>query len=411
MDPTSLPALEPLEIHSGMVLGTRRSPRGTPPAAEEPLPVRRALEELMRPALEASPCMVAFSGGRDSSAILAVATMVARKHGLPDPIPLTFRYQDHPRTWETEWQELVVRHLGLGDWKIIDFQAEFDVLGPMARSILSRHGLFWPPNSHTTVPMLEAASGGSLLTGNGGDEVFRSVVKVKTMTPLQVLRTMPPHRALMVGVVNSLPLRWKILAQYHHGLRFPWLRPRARREVHRRFVENSVQRQRGDHHYLERLADSRYLELQQGIVSALTREVDVDLVEPFFEPLFLRALLAETPEAGFANRNAAMEHFFGELLPRTVMERTTKAVFTESFWGVDSRAFARDWDGSGLDPALIHVERLRDEWLRRKPDMRSATAIQAAWLASRAAQGADSTYFHTQNGPPGIEPPIARRVH
>ena len=356
----------------------------------------------MRPALEASPCMVAFSGGRDSSAILAVATEVARRNGLPDPIPLTFRYGDHPRTWETEWQELVVRHLDLRDWRVLDFRAEFDVLGPMARSILRRHGLFWPPNSHTTVPMLEAAAGGSLLTGNGGDEVFRSVVKVKTMTPLQVIRSMPPHRALMVGVVHSLPLRWKILAQYHHGLRFPWLRPRARREVHRRFVESSLQRQRGDRHYLERLADSRYLELQQAIVSELTREAEVNLVEPFFEPLFLRALLAQTPETGFPNRNAAMEHFFGELLPQTVMERTTKAVFSESFWGPDSRAFARDWDGRGLDPSLVYVERLRSEWLRPKPDMRSATAIQAAWL--------NSTYFHTQNGPPAIERPIHGRV-
>ncbi len=105
-----------------------------------------------------------------------------------------------------------------------------------------------------------------------------------------------------------------------------------------------------------------------------------------------------------------MEHFFGELLPRTVMERTTKAVFTESFWGADSRAFARDWDGAGLDPSLIYVERLRSETLRPKPDMRSATSIQAAWLASRAAEASDSTYFHTQNGPPAIDRPIRGRV-
>jgi asparagine synthase (glutamine-hydrolysing) len=343
------------------------------------------MEALLRPALEKPPCMVAFSGGLDSSTILAVATDVARRFRLEDPVPLTFRYQSHPRTWEAEWQELMVRHLGLKDWKIVDFQAEFDVLGPMAREALRRHGLYWPPNSHTTIPMLEAARGGSLLTGNGGDEVFRSVTKMKTMTPMQILRSMPPHRALAVGLVNSLPLRWKIFAQYRHGLAFPWLRRSARREVRRRFVDNAVQRRRGERHYLEQLGESRYLELELAIASALARDANVDLVDPFFEPPFLRALLAGTPEAGFPSRNAALEHFFGDLLPPELTRRTSKAVFTESFWGPDSREFARRWDGRGLDPSLMRVDALRSQWLRPRPDMRSATAIQAAWLASEGA--------------------------
>ena len=383
MGQATLPVLEPLEIHSGIVFGRRRSPHDER-MEYDPVPVHQALEELIRPALEAAPCMVAFSGGRDSSAILAFATDVARRNALPDPVPLTFRYREHPRTWETEWQELVVQHLGVRDWKIVDVHAEFDVLGPMARSALRRHGLYWPPNYHTSIPLLEAARGGSLLTGNGGDEAFLAVVKARTMTPTQVLRAMPPHRALMVLLVNSLPLRWKILAHYHHGLRFRWLRPRARREVHRRFVDSSIQRQTGDRHSLQLLADSRYRELQKAVKSAFSRDAGVNLLEPFFEPLFLRALRAETPESGFPNRTAAMEHFFDRFLPRAVTQRTTKAVFTESFWGPDSRAFAEEWDGAGLDPSMIYVERLRNEWLRPKPDMRSATAIQAAWLASGA---------------------------
>ena len=381
----SLPALEPLEIHSGMVFGARRNPR---PAAEtsppEPETVRAALEELVRPALAITPCLVAFSGGRDSSAILAVATDVARRHGLDDPIPLTFRYAEHPRAWETEWQELVIRHLGLENWKVVDIRAEFDVLGPLARSALRRHGLFWPPNAHTRIPMLEAARGGSLLGGNGGDEVFRSIVKPKTMTHMQVFRSMPPHRAAMTFVVNALPARWRIFAQYHHGLRFPWLRPAARREVWRRFIDHSAQLRR-ETHYLERVGDSRYLELQQGIAGALTGDTDVALLEPFFEPRFFRALLAETPAAGFPNRGAAMGHFFGDLLPPEIVHRTSKAVFTESFWGPDSQGFARRWDGTGLDASLVHPDALRRQWLLPKPDMRSATALQAAWLASREA--------------------------
>jgi asparagine synthase (glutamine-hydrolysing) len=385
LEPTpSLPALEPLEIHSGMILGRRRAPRRAARHSDgAPGTVRRVLEELMRPALAATPCMVAFSGGRDSSAILALATGVARREGLADPIPLTFRYLDHPRTWETEWQELVVRHLGLGEWQRVEVRAELDVLGPLARATLRRHGLFWPPNAHARIPMLEAASGGSLLGGTGGDEVFRAIVVPKKKTRMQIVRSMPPQRALMVGLVHALPARWQILAQYRHGLRFPWLRPAARREVRRRFVDSVVERRK--RHYLEAVGEDRYLELQEGFADAVTHAADVVLLEPFFEPRFLRALLAGTPASGFPSRTAAMEHFFGDLLPGELVRRTSKAVFTESLWGPDSRDFAARWNGSGLDPALVDPEALRRHWRRPRPDMRSATALQAAWLASGEA--------------------------
>ncbi|HKY59870.1 MAG TPA: asparagine synthase-related protein, partial [Gemmatimonadota bacterium] len=355
--------------------------------------VRETLEALMLPALARTPCMVAFSGGQDSSAVLAVATDVARRAGLEDPIPLTFRYPDHPRTWESEWQELVVRHLELDEWKIVEFRAEFDVLGSMARDTLRRHGLFWPPNAHTRIPMLEAARGGTLLSGNGGDEVFSAIVKPKKLTRMQMLRSMPPRRACMTILVNALPLRWKTLMQHKHGLRFPWLRPGPRREVRRRFVENAV-RLRREENYLQSLDRSRYLELQRAIREALTGDTDVTLVEPFFEPRFLAALSAATPPAGFLSRNAAMEHFFGDLVPQKLLQRTSKAVFTESFWGGDSRGFAQRWDGGGLDASLVYPDVLRDQWLRPKPDLRSATAMQAAWLSSGEAAG-NSNDFHT----------------
>ena len=374
-----------------MIFGPRR---GREAFSKEPrvAGIRETLETLLRPALARTPCMVAFSGGQDSSAVLAVATDVARRAGLEDPIPLTFRYPDHPRTWETEWQELVVRHLDLKEWKIVEFRAEFDVLGSMARETLRRHGLFWPPNAHTRIPMLEAARGGALLSGNGGDEVFSAIVRPKKLTRMQMFRSMSPRRACMTILVNSLPLRWKTLVQYKHGLRFPWLRPGPRREVRRRFVDNAI-RLRREEDYLETLGRSRYLELQRAIRDALTEDAGVALVEPFFEPQFLEALSAVTPPTGFLSRNAAMKHFFGDIVPQKLLRRTSKAVFTESFWGADSRGFAERWDGRGLDTTLIDPDLLRSHWLRPRPDLRSATAMQAAWLASGETQ--DSNDFHT----------------
>jgi asparagine synthase (glutamine-hydrolysing) len=395
------PPLDPLEIHSGMIIGSRHS---TGPAPEWPPAsgVRQALEEILLPALSRPPCKVAFSGGRDSSALLASATEIARRHGLDDPVPLTFRFDDNPRSVETEWQELMVRHLDLREWETVGIQAEFDVLGPLARDTLLRHGLFWPPNAFTMRRMFEAAGAGSLVTGTGGDEAFGGIVKPKIMTTRQVLRLHRLPMAVMILVVDALPFGWKLRAQNYKSLRLPWLTRSARREVRRRYVRNAVVRRDSGRSPLEILDDSRYLELLRGIVSTLTRDAGIELVEPFLDPRFFRALLSEAPEAGVPNRNAGLVRFFGDLLPAAILERRSKARFTESFWGPDSREFARTWDGSGLDSSLAEPDAMREHWLRPRPDMRSATAMQAAWL-SGALRGHDSNHFHTQNEVPALE--------
>lgn len=378
----ALPVLESLEIHSGMVFGSRRSASPAAPAATTTSGVRNVLEEILVPAVSSSPCLVAFSGGRDSSTILALTTEVARRHGFEDPVPITLRYDAHPRTWEGEWQERVVRHLGLRDWQILPVAEEFDILGPIARQALLRHGLYWPANAHTMVPLLRAAGGGTLITGNGGDEAFTSLVRSRKMSPLQMMRSLPLHRALATIPVSFLPTEWRIRVQYHRGLRFPWLRPAARREVRKRFVDASIRRRRGDRHYLETLNDSRYLELARGIFTAFARDAGSALVEPFLDPRFFEAARSAALPHGFPDRGAALDNFFSGLLPDSVVRRSTKASFTEVFWGPRSRRFASGWDGAGLDESLVDPDALRREWAKRKPDFRSATPLQASWLAS-----------------------------
>ena len=129
------------------------------------------------------------------------------------------------------------------------------------------------------------------------------------------------------------------------------------------------------------------MEIHRKTQSAFVREAGVELVEPFLDSRFFRAIVSDTPVEGVPNRNAGLARFFGDLLPAGLLERTSKARFTESFWGPDARAFAREWDGSGLDPALVDREAVRRMWLRERPDLRSASAIQAAWLHAQGSSG------------------------
>ena len=101
-------ALSPIEIASGLVLGNTQPLE--PARAADP---RAAMERALLAPLRRGPCLVSFSGGRDSSAVLAVATAVARREGLQPPIPATLRFPSAADSAETEWQEGVIAHLGL----------------------------------------------------------------------------------------------------------------------------------------------------------------------------------------------------------------------------------------------------------------------------------------------------------
>jgi asparagine synthetase B (glutamine-hydrolysing) len=61
------------------------------------------LERVLVRSLQRPPCLVAFSGGRDSAGVLAAASHAARRHGLPLPIPATYRFPGAAEVDESEW--------------------------------------------------------------------------------------------------------------------------------------------------------------------------------------------------------------------------------------------------------------------------------------------------------------------
>jgi asparagine synthase (glutamine-hydrolysing) len=133
----------PFETAAGWLYGLDRGAVVSTECHEHP---RIVLRDLLRRELLAGPCVVPFSGGRDSSMLLAVACDVAREAGLDQPTALTLVYPGHREADETTWQRQVLAHLrGRGlqpAWSQVRVDDEADVVGPLVAPLLHerRHG-------------------------------------------------------------------------------------------------------------------------------------------------------------------------------------------------------------------------------------------------------------------------------
>jgi asparagine synthetase B (glutamine-hydrolysing) len=377
--------LTPLEVASGLVNGdgaavvltrTSRTPR-------------EALEDAILPALRRGPCLVSFSGGRDSSAVLAVATALARREGMPLPIPATNRFPGDADADETQWQESVVAHLGLDEWVRIEIDDALDCVGPVAQRVLRTHGLLWPFNVHFHVPILDAAAGGSVLTGIGGDEVLAASRWDRAQHVLRRPSDARPRDVLPLALaVAPRPVR-RAVAMRRAIPPFPWLRAGANAELHRALARDEVDepfdwagRQRWR-------AERRYLQVGARSLERLAAGADAAIAHPFLDVGFLSALGALSRRDRTQTRTQAMRHLFGDVLPEAVLARTAKARFDGPFWNASSRAFAAAWDGTGVDETLVDADALRREWSAEAPNPRTFTPLQSVWLAANRSAGGD----------------------
>lgn len=365
---------------------------GTDPA-REPLPrtvgvtAREALRVSIRQALNRPPCIVAFSGGRDSSAMLALACDVARAEGLPLPVPVTMRFPGVAEADETQWQETVVRHLRLDDWVRLEFDDELDYVGPWAQQVLRSHGLLWPANDYVDLPLLQQAGTGSLVDGVDGDSVFSSGYERLMQTVRG--RRRPGRTALRDAVFLLKPQRARQRDAYAHALRLPWLTRAAQDEMSELLaVEFAAE----PFSYAKRVRwyhRSRYLGALRATTELFAAQTGTAVIRPLVDPTFLAALAQEVGTFGFKGRTATMRWLFGDVLPATVIERTTKASFPH-YWGAASRRLAADWQGEGVDADYVDHSVLREIWASERVDHRSALLIQAVWLA-RHSSGGDQT--------------------
>lgn len=366
------------DVCSGVVLGL-----GHATGRHEPVRDPRAeLEDAARRLLEQPPCVVAFSGGRDSSVLLALLALVAHREGLPAPVALTARWQDDPSSDESSWQEEVIRWIGLEDWQVIYPHEDLDLLGVEATTALREHGLLWPAPSYALLPMYQSARGGTLVTGEGGDEAFALWPYAGAWAALAAHRRLRVRQAawLASGFAPAV-VRRALWARRERPYQ-TWLRSDLAKDYARRLATELAGDPVRFDRYLEVMRRRRSVRLGLDTALRLAGAVDCRYAAPFHEPSFLDALGHLGGRRGIGGRSAAMRTLFGDLLPESVLNRQTKATFGGVFWGPASREFARTWDGSGLDSDLIDVERLRRAWTDRQPVYGAALPLHAAWLSS-----------------------------
>ena len=105
---------------------------------------------------------------------------------------------------------------------------------------------------------------------------------------------------------------------------------------------------------------------------------------------FLAALAALPATERFADRTAAMRSIFGDLLPDDILARETQGELRRSVLAPPQPGVRGVLGRGGGGHALVDADALRAEWAQERPDARTFTLLQAAWL-ERAPQAASST--------------------
>ena len=397
----------PLEIASGMVLG--RASAGFDPVGDlavdlgdlggvggvdrEARGTVTAIEAAVLPLLARSPCLISFSGGMDSSFVLAVALRAARRHGLPAPVPVIWRFgPDATAADETARQDEVLRALGAPDRIILRAQDELDFLGPIAGAVLARAGVRHPANLYVHAPVIAAAAGGSVLTGFGGDQVLGGHGR-----PSRGLWSSAVRRGLGV-----LPRAAQIELRRRRVLpQRPWLPADLRRRLGREQAASALARPADPWGRIRFRCDDRATEIAVGSLRVLAADHDVLIGHPFLHPGVQRpiadaALRTPLPRADLLRLLA------GEELPDVVTTRHPKARFHQVFLRTASRQFRAGWSGEGADPALVDVVALRAFWAQ-EPMSTASAMLDQQWALSSGFSPCPSPRTHR----PGEDPALS----
>lgn len=339
------------------------------------------------PALQSSPCVVTFAGGRDSSGMLAAAVDTARRHGLPDPVPMTLRLRSGPMAEEIAWQEEVIRFLGLKEWERVDVEDDLNLVGPIAQTALRRHGHLFPASAFMLLPMLERSRGGTLVVAQGGEEIY-VYWRWQRLMDLLALRARPRRSdlPLVALALSPVPLRRRLAMRAAPPAPYPWLRKDAAAEISRIFAsEVGTEPMRYDA-AVRSLMRHRCMSATLRSVDALADGAGAKLLMPMLDMRMLSVFARDGGWTGYGDQSTTLRKLVGDRLPDSVYARRDKARFNTLFFGTHTRAFAERWSGGGPDPSLVDVDVLRRMWLGDEHDWRTALLMQSAWLHDELGQ-------------------------
>ncbi len=344
-----------------------------------------ALEGAIRPALTRDPCMVAFSGGRDSSVILALATRLARREGHPVPVPVTLQAQGYAPAEEGEWQRVVLDHLGIRSSERVPIGDSMGALGPVAVGLIERCGV-QIDQPRFIAACASVAGGGALLTGFDGDEVFDPSGWGAITQVLAGRRRLSPGdlrsliRATAPGGLGRFLYRRSLSRP--GALEYPWLREDAQERLVRQLAADwSGAPLRFDGQLRWYVRQRNFLLHLEGM-RKVGDASGVEVVSPLADRRFISALARAGGARGYGGRTESLMALFGDLLPERLLRRGDKGEYGGPYWGPEVAEFARGWDGGGVPDELVEVAELRRLWLSGKPLIASQPLLHAAWLSA-----------------------------
>jgi hypothetical protein len=369
-----------LDVACSMPLGWN----GDHPVRARTSSLEEVCARVWSPCFGRGPCYIPFSGGRESSMWLATATRYARGNGHDDPIPVTLRYPGLVTDEELQVQERVVAHLGLADWERIESD-DLDLVGPVARSILTRTGPMWPANAHTMAPLVEAARDGVFVFITGLTDFFSWWMWVPLVSVLERHRR-PIKRDVALAAAALLPvsLRARVARGRAIPPPMPWLRPAAERDafalLRRRQADVPLRCDRA----MTAQVTHRCFDGAAGTLGAICETFGTAIEQPLRRPDVVEAFAGAAGWRGFRGLKTMLLAMCADVLPEELFAKRPGADLTRIFFGESSRDFASTWTGTGLDESVVNPEALRREWLSDTPDPRTACLLQYAWLTEAA---------------------------
>ncbi len=233
--------------------------------------------------------------------------------------------------------------------------------------------------------MRDFAAGGTIVSGLGGDEMF-GLWRRRHLANVAAGRERPrlTDAIRVAGAVAPPRVRQLAVRRRELPAPIPYLRAEAQAEIDRRIaLQYAYGTCRWDRHALS-VPLARSLTVAVRDIGRLAADGNVAYSAPLLDRRFAQSLAEAGGWRGFGGRTATLRALFGNLLPMDVLERRSKATFSHAFFTDETRRFAEEWSGGGLDESVVDPAVLRPIWAAPVVDFRSALLLQSAWCHDHA---------------------------